>query len=187
MILKRPQMTSSKFFISSPCLGFILRLRFTISPFPTHSPANGYLPCWKGLRFLTGEIDNRTAAKKSQAASGKEAGANGRKERKIYHWCRSPRRHRLSLPLSLTAVMEVKVWPQTVRGEKKELHVNICSHRLPGLKKIHYILLVFFPPQSQFKSSTFVWDQEDFRESPGRKQTERSRTLRKGLSLEQRG
>lgn len=42
--------------------------------------------------------------------------------------------------------MEVKVWPQTVRGEKKELHVNICSHRLPGLKQIHYILLVFFFP-----------------------------------------
>lgn len=57
-------MTPSKFFISSPCPRFILRLRFTISPFPTHSPANGYLPCWKGLRFLTGEIDNRTAAKK---------------------------------------------------------------------------------------------------------------------------
>lgn len=67
--------------------------------------------------------------------------------------------------------MEVKVWPQTVRGEKKELHVNICSQRLPGLKQIHYILLVLFPPQSQFKNSTFVWDQEDFRESPGRKQT----------------
>lgn len=102
---------------------------------------------------------------------GKGAGANGRKERKIYHWCRSPRRHRLSLPLSLTAVMEVKLWPQTVKGEKKELHVNICSQRLPGLKQIHYILLVLFPPQSQFKNSTFVWDQEDFRESPGRKQT----------------
>lgn len=41
--------------------------------------------------------------------------------------------------------MEVKVWPQTVRGEKKELHVNICSHRLPGLKQIHYIL--FFSPK----------------------------------------
>lgn len=89
------------------------------------------------------------AKKKKKGAGqppGKGAGANGRKERKIYHWCRSPRRHRLSLPLSLTAVMEVKVWPQTVRGEKKELHVNICSQRLPGLKQIHYILLVLFPP-----------------------------------------
>lgn len=57
-------------FISSPCLScpvcFILWLCLAISLFPTHSPANGYLPCWKGLRFLTGEIDNRTAARKKK-------------------------------------------------------------------------------------------------------------------------
>ena len=34
--------------------------------FPTHSRTNGYLPCWKGLCFLTGKIDNRTAAKKKR-------------------------------------------------------------------------------------------------------------------------
>lgn len=68
--------------------------------------------------------------------------------------------------------MEVKVRPQTVKGEreKKELHVNICFPLAAWIETDTLHSLSIFP-QSQFKSSTFVWDQEDLRESPGRKQT----------------
>lgn len=80
-------------FISSPCLPrsvrFILRLCLAISLFPTHSPANGYLPCWKGLRFLTGEIDNRTWANAEQPRTNKrerrgEPVREKRTKKKIY-------------------------------------------------------------------------------------------------------
>ena len=82
----------------APCVSFSVSST-AISLFPTHSPTNGYLPCWKGLHFLTGGIDNRTQAKakqprtKSESAERREEerGRDRRKERKIYHSCRSPR------------------------------------------------------------------------------------------------
>lgn len=114
------------------------RVSFSVSALPspsfplTHPLMVIYLR-WKGLRFLTGEIDNidgsesRAASKKKKKKKEreKERARTGEKNEEIYHSCRSPRWHRLSLPLTLTAVMEVKVWPQTERGEKKKNYMSI--------------------------------------------------------------
>lgn len=82
--------------ISSPCLFslacFILWLAIAV----VHSPSNGYLPCWKGLLFLTREreIDKKEAGKLRSKRDGREA-QTGAKNRK-YHWRWSPWWQRLS-------------------------------------------------------------------------------------------
>ena len=54
------------------------------------------------------------------------AGRNGEKRTEnISFMSVSPVTPTLSLPLSLTAVMEVKVWPQTERGARKKNYMSI--------------------------------------------------------------
>lgn len=91
----------------------------------------------KGFAFSPERTTTNKKKRDEQPQKKKEqiegAGTNCRKERKYISLVSvSPVTPTLPLSLSLTAVMEVKVWPKTVRGEKKELHVNICSHWLPG-------------------------------------------------------
>lgn len=84
----------------------------------------------KGLLFLTGESSART--RKESSEDGRDR-ASAHKERATEN-ISSALVSQVMTTVSLAAVMELKLWPQTVRegGEKKELHVNICSHRLPG-------------------------------------------------------
>lgn len=130
-------------------------------PTPSRSRplANGYLPCWKGLRFLTGErsTDNRTWAQ-----AGEEKGANGKY---IIH---------LGLPGDTDSS------PRSCKGSEKGEKGITCQYLFPlaapGLKQIHYVVLA----QSQFKSCTSVWDQQGLWGSPGRE------ILGRGLSLRDR-
>lgn len=98
----------------------------------------------KGSSFSP-ERDRQKGVREVQKQERRERSTNRSKEQKISLALVS----QVTTTVSLTAVMELKVWPQTVRErlekKKKELHVNICSHRLPGWKKIHYILLVVPP------------------------------------------
>lgn len=81
----------------------------------------------KGLLFLTGESSARMRQEGSEdrASAHKEHGTQNMSSALV---------SQVMTTVSLAAVMELKLWPQTVRegGEKKELHVNICSQRLPG-------------------------------------------------------
>lgn len=134
--------------LSSRLLVFLLVLFSDCACPLSHSLSNGYLPCWKGLGFLTGEIVDSVSDGKIRKEKKNEPGSLLEKERAQLGKSNGKYIIGVGLPgdtdspshSSLTAVMEVKVWPQTVEGEKKELHVNICSQRLPGLKQIHYIL-----------------------------------------------
>lgn len=172
MILKRPQMTSPKFFISSPCLRFILRLRFTISPFLTLPLMVIYL-VGKGSAFSPARsTTGRRQKKKKPGSLGKRSGRKWEK-----------RTENISLVSVSPATPTLPpTLPHSCNGseglatdsEGREERIT-CQYLFPPAAWIEtdtlHSLSLFFPPQSQFKSSTFVWDQEDFRESPGRKQT----------------
>lgn len=140
-ILKKQQMTFSKF--SSLSLVFLaLCVSFSVcaspSPsFPLTLPLMVIYLVGKGFAFspertTTGWQRKREEKKKrdEQPQKKKEqiegVGTNCRKERKYTSLVSvSPVTPTLPLSLSLTAVIEVKVWPKTVRGEKKKNYMSI--------------------------------------------------------------
>lgn len=83
----------------------------------------------KGSSFSP-ERERQKGVREVQKQERRERSTNRSEEQKISLASVS----QVTRTVSLTAVMELKVWPQTLgeRVEKKELHVNICSHRLPG-------------------------------------------------------
>lgn len=89
----------------------------------SHSLPNGYLPCWKGLDFLSGE------------AVGEAKGAGPT-------W--TDGRYIIGVGLRGDANSPPRSGSEGSEG-RKELHVNICSQRPPGLKQIRYILPALFP------------------------------------------
>lgn len=100
-------------------------------------------------RSTTGREQKPRKRKSTERREG--AGRNGRKERKIYHSCRSPQWHELSLPLSLTAVMEVKVWPQT-DGRKKRITCQYLFPLAAWIEKDTLHSLSLFPPKANSRA-----------------------------------
>lgn len=165
-------------FISSPVfLGLCVSFSVFALPspsFPLTHPLMVIYLVGKGFAFSP----NRSTTGREQESSGlgKEreeregAGRNGRKEQKIYHSRRSPRWHLLSLPLTLTAVMEVKAWPQTERGEKKRI---TCQYLFPLAAWIEtdtlHSLSLF--PLKPIQELYLCLGSRGLRGSPGRKQT----------------
>lgn len=137
-------MTFSKF--SSLSLVFLalcvsFSVRASPSPsFPLTLPLMVIYLVGKGFAFspertTTGRQRKREEKKKEKRETSslrkrrgqiEGAGTNCRKERKYTSLVSvSPVTPTLPLSLSLTAVMEVKVWPKTVRGEKKKNYMSI--------------------------------------------------------------
>lgn len=133
-ILKKQKMTFSKFHLFP--LSFSLCVSFSASASPSHSfplthPLMVIYLVGKGFAFSperskTGREQKPSSLGRRQGGEKERAETGERNGKYIIH---------VGLPgdtdapshSSLTAVMEVKVWPQTERGEE-ELHVNICSH-----------------------------------------------------------
>lgn len=146
----------------------------------------------KGFAFSPERDRQQDVSKAEQPRKKKSTersrGRNGRKERKIYHSCRSPRWHRLSLPLSLTAVIEVKVWPQTERG-REEKRIT-CQYLFPlaawvETDTLHSLRLFF--PLKPIQELYLCLGSRGLQGSPGRKQTWQDSEPRKGVSGRERG
>lgn len=75
-------------------------------------------------------------------------------------------------------------------GAGGELHVNICSHRLPGLKQIHYISLVPPSPPKPIQKLYLCLGSRGLQGSPGRSrrgEIVNEGKLGKGVSVREAG
>lgn len=106
---------------SLPPVFLILRSAPPSPSFPLTHPLMVIYLVGKGSAFSP----ERSTTGREQRQRWKKERGGGEENEKIYQSCRSPRRHRLCLLLSLTAVMEVKAWPQRVGRRKNYMSIFV--------------------------------------------------------------
>lgn len=168
---------SSRFFHHVPLSSSSCCSLTTIGPFPTHCLMVIYL-AGKGSAFSLARSTVAAMAKKKKKEEPSRAASRKRSGRK---WEKGT--ENISLVSVSPATLTLPPAPPlrcngseglATDSEGREERIT-CQYLFPAAAWIEtdtlHSLSLVPPPQSQFKSSTFVWDQEDLRESPGRKQT----------------